>query len=225
MTSGSEDPRPGGERDGDRRRERGTRSRRIVTRHAVDIASLDGLDGVSFGRLADDLELSKAGIQTLFRTKEALQLATVATAGEVFAEAVVAPAGAAPAGAPRLRALIDRWIDYAARPLFPGGCFWGANLPVFDSRPGPIRDALRRQHRGWLHTLARDFELAAAGRGLGAGDTELVVFQIDAVLNAANIALRFGEPSSVEKVRRVVDGLLDPGHSPTGRAGSDRSPR
>ncbi|MEV0362706.1 TetR/AcrR family transcriptional regulator [Nocardia fusca] len=225
MTTGSVEPGSGGERDGDRRRERGTRSRRIVTRHAVDIASLDGLDGLSFGRLADDLEISKAGIQTLFRTKEALQLATVATAGEVFAEAVVAPVGAAPAGAPRLRALIDRWIDYAARPLFPGGCFWGANLPVFDSRPGPIRDALRRQHRGWLHTLARDFELARAARGLGAGDTDLAVFQIDAVLNAANIALRFDEPSSVEKVHRVVDGLLDPGHSPTGRAGAGGSPR
>ncbi|MGV9636761.1 TetR/AcrR family transcriptional regulator [Nocardia rhamnosiphila] len=225
MTTGSEDPRPGGARDGDRRRARGTRSRRIITRHAVDIASLDGLDGLSFGRLAEDLELSKAGIQTLFRTKETLQLATVATAGEAFAEAVVAPAGAAPAGAPRVRALIDRWIDYAARPLFPGGCFWGANLPVFDSRPGPIRDALRRQHHGWLHTLARDFELAATARGLGAGDTDLVVFQIDAVLNAANIALRFGEPNSVEKVHRVVDGLLGPGHAPAGRAGTGHSPR
>ncbi|MGW6333030.1 TetR family transcriptional regulator C-terminal domain-containing protein [Nocardia rhamnosiphila] len=218
MTTGSRQPRPGGGGEGDRRRERGTRSRRIVTRHAVDIASLDGLDGLSFGRLADDLELSKAGIQTLFRTKEALQLATVAAAGAVFAEAVVAPAGAAPAGAPRFRALIDRWIDYAAQPLFPGGCFWGANLPVFDSRPGPVRDALRHQHRGWLHTLARDFELAGAARGLGAGDTDLAVFQIDAVLNAANIALRFGEPNCVEKVHRVVEALLDPGHSATSRS-------
>lgn len=222
MTGGSADPRSGGERDGDRRRERGTRSRRIVTRRAVDIASLDGLDGLSFGRLADDLELSKAGIQTLFRTKEALQLATVATAGEVFAEAVVVPAGAVSAGAPRLRALIDRWIDYAAQPLFPGGCFWGANLPVFDSRPGPVRDALRQQRRGWLHTLAREFDLAAARRGRGTGDTDLAVFQIDAVLNAANIALRLEEPSSVEKVHRVIDDLLGPGHSP---AGTDSSPR
>ncbi|MEU4841295.1 TetR/AcrR family transcriptional regulator [Nocardia testacea] len=222
MTAGSARP-PGGAGGGDRRRERGTRSRRIVTRHAVDIASLDGLDGLSFGRLADELELSKAGIQTLFRTKEALQLATVATAGEVFAAAVIAPAGAVPEGAPRLRALIDRWIDYAARPLFPGGCFWGANRPVFDSRPGPIRDALLRQHRGWLHTLAREFDRTTAARNHGG--TELAVFQIDAVLNAANIALRFGESDSVAKVHRVVEGLLDPGHSPVDGAGTGDSPR
>ncbi|MET8798769.1 hypothetical protein ABZV91_20450 [Nocardia sp. NPDC004568] len=121
-----------------------------------------------------------------------------------------------------MRALIDRWIDYAAQPPFPGGCFWGANLPVFDSRPGPIRDALRRGHGAWLRTLAREFELAG---GRGADDTELAVFQIDAVLNAANIALRFGEPDSVAKVHRVVDGLLDSGHSPTDGAGTGVSSR
>ncbi|MGW1739328.1 TetR/AcrR family transcriptional regulator [Nocardia sp. NPDC001965] len=197
------------ERSGDRRRERGSRSRRLITRHAVDIASLDGLDGLSFGRLAEDLEISKAGIQTLFRTKEALQLATVVAAGEAFTTAVIAPAGSAAAGEPRLRALITRWIDYAAQPLFPGGCFWGANLPVFDSRPGPVRDALRRQHRDWLDTLAREFE-PTGGRGPGTGDADLAAFQIDAVLNAANIALRFGETDSVTRVHRVVDGLLDP---------------
>ncbi|MGW5384359.1 TetR/AcrR family transcriptional regulator [Nocardia sp. NPDC003963] len=210
MTSGRDIPRPDCEQGGDRRRERGVRSRRLITRHAVDIASLDSLEGLSFGRLADDLEISKAGIQTLFRTKEALQLATVTTAGEAFADAVVTPSGAAPEGTARLRALIDRWIDYAARPLFPGGCFWGANLPVYDSRPGAVRDALRRQRHGWLELLAREFALAT-GRGPRSAATDLAVFQLDAVLNAANIALRFGEPDSVVKVHRVVDGLLDPG--------------
>ncbi|WP_433492353.1 TetR family transcriptional regulator C-terminal domain-containing protein [Nocardia grenadensis] len=151
----------------------------------------------------------------LFRTKEAQQLATVATAGEVFAEAVVAPA-VPHRRVPRLRALIDRWIDDAAQPLFPGGCFWGANLPIFDGRPGPVRDTLRQQRRGWLHTLAREFEIVAATRRRGSGDTDLAVFQIDAVLNAATIALRLDEPNSVEKLHRVVDGLLGPGHSPAG---------
>ncbi|WP_280498842.1 TetR/AcrR family transcriptional regulator, partial [Nocardia cyriacigeorgica] len=144
----------------DLRLQRGARSRRAVTRRAVDIASQDGLDVLSFGRLAGDLGMSKAGIQTLFRTKEALQLATVEAAQEAFAEAVVRPAEDAPAGAARIRALVDRWIDYAAQPLFAGGCFWGANLPIFDSRPGPVRDALSAQQRAWHTTLATQFELA-----------------------------------------------------------------
>ncbi|WP_328392805.1 TetR/AcrR family transcriptional regulator [Nocardia sp. NBC_00416] len=200
--------RAGTAQSGDRRRERGTRSRRIISRHAVDIASLDGLDGLSFGRLADDLDISKAGIQTLFRTKEALQLATVEAAGEAFAEAVVAPVRSVPEGAPRIRALVEQWIAYAAQPLFPGGCFWGANLPEFDSRPGPVRDALQRQRDVWLGTLTRQFERAAADRRFDDDEIDLAVFQIDAVLNAANIALRLGDSESTRKVHRVVDGLL-----------------
>ncbi|WP_406238773.1 hypothetical protein [Nocardia sp. NBC_01009] len=84
MTTEHDATQPDKDRTGDRRRQRGTRSRQFITRHAVDIASLDGLGGISFGRLADDLGISKPGIQTLFRTKESLQLATVETAREVF---------------------------------------------------------------------------------------------------------------------------------------------
>ncbi|MGW0180624.1 TetR/AcrR family transcriptional regulator [Nocardia sp. NPDC003345] len=194
----------------DRRRERGARSRRTITRHAVDIASRDGLAGISFGRLADELGISKAGIQTLFRTKEALQLATAETAGEVFAAAVVAPAWTVPEGVPRWEALLDSWIDYAATPLFPGGCFWGANRPEFDSHPGPIRDLLEHQHRAWLNTLTGRLEVIAADGRLRCEDAELAAFQIDAALNAANIALRLGDSGSVAQVRRIAGGLLRP---------------
>ncbi|MER6712531.1 MULTISPECIES: hypothetical protein [unclassified Streptomyces] len=43
-------------------------------------------------------------------------------------------------------------------------------------------------------------------------DVDLTVFQIDAVLNAANTALRLGESDAVAKVRRVVDGFSAPPH-------------
>ena len=112
---------------------RGLQSRRTIVRHAVDVASLDGLDGLSFGRLATDLGVSKGGIQTLFGTKENLQVAVAEAARGAFEEFVTRPALAQPPGAVRLSALADRWIAYAEEPLFPGGCFWAANLPVFDS--------------------------------------------------------------------------------------------
>ncbi|MBF6456427.1 TetR/AcrR family transcriptional regulator [Nocardia cyriacigeorgica] len=192
----------------DLRLQRGARSRRAVTRRAVDIASQDGLDVLSFGRLAGDLGMSKAGIQTLFRTKEALQLATVEAAQEAFAEAVVRPAEDAPAGAARIRALVDRWIDYAAQPLFAGGCFWGANLPIFDSRPGPVRDALSAQQRAWHTTLATQFELAVTAGEVADLDPAVAAFQVSAVLNAVNLALRLGEEDSVSMARQVIDGLL-----------------
>ncbi|MEV4110353.1 TetR/AcrR family transcriptional regulator [Nonomuraea sp. NPDC049695] len=192
----------------DQRLARGARTRRTITRHAVDVASMEGLNGLSLGRLATDLGLSKSGVATLFRTKEQLQLATVETAREAFLEAVVRPASDTPPGAARLRELTERWISYAEQPLFPGGCFWAANLPEFDSRTGPLRDALRRQHRSWLGLLADQVRHAADAGEIAGLDADLAAFQIDAVLTAANLAMRLGEPRAGEKVRRVIEGLL-----------------
>ncbi|MFI0355945.1 TetR/AcrR family transcriptional regulator [Actinomadura sp. 9N407] len=194
----------------DRRLLRGARTRRAVARHAVDVASLEGLAGLSLGRLATDLGLSKSGIQTLFGTKENLQLAAVESAREQFAEAVIGPAEAAPRGAARLRALTERWIDYAEAPLFPGGCFWSANLADFDSRPGQVRDLLFRHHQDWLGLIAGELRQAADAGEIADLDADLTAFQIDAVLTAANTALRLGDTSAVDKVRRVVDGFLTP---------------
>jgi len=170
----------------DRRRLRGARSRQLIARHAVDIASVEGLGGLTLGRLATDLGLSKSGVQALFATKEGLQLATVAAAREAFVDAVVRPARAAPAGARRLRALVDHWIEYAQTPLFPGGCFWAANLPDFDSRPGPVRDELVRQRQDWLDLLAGELRAAA------------------------NLSLRLGESAAPDLVRLAINRLLAP---------------
>lgn len=189
---------------------RGAKARRAITYHAVDIASLEGLTGLSLGRLATDLGLSKSGIQTLFRTKENLQLGTVECARERFTEAVIAPTVDAPRGAARLRALTRHWITYAATPLFAGGCFWAANLPDFDSRPGPVRDALIRQHRDWLALLRGELRHAVDADEVADLDTDLTAFQIDAVLTATNTALRLGDTRSATRARRIVDGLLSP---------------
>jgi AcrR family transcriptional regulator len=190
---------------------RGERARRMIARHAVDVASLEGLEGLSLGRLAGDLGLSKSGIQALFGARENLQLAAVASAHEQFTEAVVRPARAVPHGAERLRALVEHWIVYATTPLFAGGCFWAANLAGFDSRPGRVRDVLFRQHQDWIALLAVELRHAVDAGEIADLDVELAAFQIDAVLLAANTRLRLGDTEVVDKVRRVVDGLLRPG--------------
>ncbi|MFE3258071.1 TetR/AcrR family transcriptional regulator [Nocardia sp. NPDC059091] len=192
----------------DKRLLRGSRTRKVVLGRAVDIASLDSLEGLSFGRLATDTGLSKAGIQTLFRTKEALQLATIDYFRTVFIDTVTRPARAKPRGAERLRALIELWIDYAAGPCFEGGCFQSANLAEFDSRPGPVRDALVANQQDWLDLLAGELSYACDHGEIAALDADLAAFQIDAVLAAANTALRLGDDSAVSKVRRTVEGFL-----------------
>lgn len=194
----------------DRRLLRGARARRTIARHAVDVASLEGLNGLSLGRLATDLQVSKSGIQTLFGTKEKLQLAAIASAAEQFADAVVRPAQAAPRGAARLRALMERWIVYAETPLFAGGCFWAANLAEFDGRPGQVRDALFRHHQDWLALIADELRHAADAGEIADVDADLAAFQIGAVLIAANTALRLGDSGAIHKIRRVVEGFLSP---------------
>ncbi|WP_406282512.1 TetR/AcrR family transcriptional regulator [Streptomyces sp. NBC_00209] len=200
-----------GEREtSDRRLLRGAQSRRVILRHAVDVASLEGLDGLSFGRLAGDLNVSKSGVQTLFATKENLQVATAECAREVFNDAVVRPTLSVPEGAVRLRALIESWIAYATTPLFPGGCFWAANQAAFDGRPGRVHDALFDGQRSWRDLLADELRHAVEAAEIAELDAGLAAFQLDAVLLAVNTALRCGREDAVAKVRRVTEGLLQP---------------
>ncbi|MEV4253761.1 TetR/AcrR family transcriptional regulator [Spirillospora sp. NPDC049652] len=189
---------------------RGARSRRAITRHAVDVASAEGLNGLSLGRLATDLELSKSGIQTLFRTKENLHLATVEAARDLFLGAVVEPARSVAPGTARLHALVENWITYAEEPLFTGGCFWSANLPDFDSRPGPVRDALAGQRQDWLSAIAAELRHAVDAHEIAAVDPDLTAFQIDAILNTTNIALRLDDKEAPTKARRAIEALLPP---------------
>lgn len=194
----------------DKRLLRGARTRAAVLRYAVDLASLDGLDQVSFGQLAADTGLSKSGIQTLFGSKEALQLAVIGYARQLFRAAVIAPAQSAPPGVGRLRALLGRWRDYATAPLFAGGCFWVANRAYFDSKPGPVRDELLRDQRAWIEAIAGELACAVAAGEIADLDVTLAAFEIDALLSAANTALRLGDDEAMDKVCRIVDGMLAP---------------
>jgi AcrR family transcriptional regulator len=194
----------------DGRRLRGERSRRAVLRHAVDMASVHGLAGLSYGELATGVGVSKSGVQTLFPSKETLQLAVVDCAGDVFAEAVVRPTRDVPGGTLRLNALIERWIAYAATPLLPGGCFWAANLADLDGRPGPVRDALFGQQRAWRGLLAAQVRHAVEAGEIAPVDADVTAFQIDAVLIAVNHALRLGDPVALDRLRAIVAGILAP---------------
>ena len=204
--------------DGDGRRIRGDRTRRRVSRRAAELASVDGLSRLSLGQLATDLEISKSGVATLYGTKEGLQLAAIAAAREIFIEHVVAPTAKLHPGLPRLRALIAAWLDYAAEPVFPGGCFMVATAAEFDSHPGPIRDALAQLRRDWLALLVRDIEHAQAGGRLVELPAELLAFEIDALMAAANTSGNLlNDPGAFATARRIIDRRL--------ASGSKRSPR
>ena len=134
------------------------------TAELVDLASVEGLDGVTIGRLAEELSISKSGLFAHFGSKEALQLATIRAARAIFSQTVVVPALSKPAGMARLRSLVDGWIDYSRGREFPGGCFFSRATHEYASRPGAVRDALAEVDEEWLRLLAATIEEA---RGAG----------------------------------------------------------
>lgn len=129
------------------------------------MASIDGLDGLTVGRLASELGMSKAGVIGHFGSKVALQLATIEYAGGVFLATVWAPVEHLEPGLPRLAGVCDSWMSYEAGPTFPGGCLLAASSFEFDSRPGPVHDTLAAMLKGWHDRLAAD-----AATAIEAGD-------------------------------------------------------
>lgn len=133
---------------------KGEQTREAILEHALGLATRVGLEGLTIGRLADDLKMSKSGLFAHFRSKEALQIEVLRTAGARMVEHIVKPALAAPRGEPRMRALFERWLAWEQSPALPGGCPFVAASFELDDRPGPVRDFVVQSQRDWADTLA-----------------------------------------------------------------------
>src|ERR1700720_4416144 len=142
------------------RRAKANRTRAEILSVAVDIASAEGLEGLSIGRLGAELRMSRTGIFAHFGSKEQLQLATVGAAKQSFLEQVVKPGLATPRGLPRLRVILESWLGYVERIVFRGGCFFAAASAEFDSRPGKVRDEIALLTRAWLMALQAEVAFA-----------------------------------------------------------------
>jgi AcrR family transcriptional regulator len=141
---------------------KGEQTREAILTHALGLATRIGLEGLSIGRLADDLRMSKSGLFAHFRSKEALQLEILKTAGARMIESVVRPALAAPRGEPRVRALFEGWLAWEQSPSLPGGCPFMAASFELDDRPGPVRDFVVQNLRDWMDTLAGAARIAVS---------------------------------------------------------------
>jgi AcrR family transcriptional regulator len=172
----------------DRRRARGDASRRIILESATDLASVEGLDGLTIGRLAESSGMSKSSIATLFGGKGGLQLAAIDAAAEIFREAVVEPAREQPRGVWRLTMLLRGALDYSQRRVFTGGCFFAATAADMDSKPGPVRDAVRTWLRDWYGYLEAQVGHAADAGEIraDAATVRRLAFELIALDNEAN---------------------------------------
>jgi AcrR family transcriptional regulator len=182
---------------------KGAETRAAILDRAVDIASAEGLGGLTIGRLATELEMSKSGLFAHFGSKQELQLATVDAAGRRFADAVIAPAADAPGGAPRLRALADAYIAHLSGDPYSGGCFWGSTSAEYDDRPGPVRDAIAAAIDSWLGGLERQAQIA------GVEQPDRFAFELYAIVMGANSRYRLsGDRRVFDYARDAIERLM-----------------
>jgi AcrR family transcriptional regulator len=185
-------------------------TRQKILSSAANMASVEGLEGLTLGRLAAALGMSKAGVIGQFGNKLELQLATLDFAAEVFRREVWRPAEHVSAGMPRLLAICDSWIDYARRPAFPGGCFIAAASFEFDSRPGPVRNSLATYMRRWRAQLAEDAAIAVAAGDLPKGtNVEQIGFGLEALAASVTPSRQiYGDERAAEYAKMSMLSLL-----------------
>lgn len=205
---------------------KGQRTRNSILEVAAALATEEGLDPLSIGRLAEATGMSKSGLFAHFGSKEELQLATVDHAGALFVAEVIDPARSAPKGLARIWALCDHMIGYAQRQVFPGGCFFAATSFEFNNRPGPVRDRIEEMIRSWLSYLEHAVEQAQEAGEL---DSKLsareIAFQLDAFAQASNAQYQlFRDPQVFDHARRAIQERLET-LRPDSRISTPRSAR
>ena len=193
-----------------KRRSDGERSRNAILREAAQLATVEGITGLSIGRLADAVGMSKSGLFAHFGSKEELQLATIETASSLFTETVIEPALEAPTGLEQLRQLADGFLQHVQGGIYPGGCFFASVAAEMDTHPGPVRDLAVQVIEEWYGQLRAAVVVAQAEGDIDpAEDADQLTFELDSYLLMANAQFVITqEPGPMERGRRAIDRRL-----------------
>ncbi len=193
-----------------RRRSDGERSRNAILREAGQLATVEGITGLSIGRLAEAVGMSKSGLFAHFGSKQDLQIATIEAARQVFTAQVIDPSLAAGTGIERVRRLVENFLQYVEGGLYPGGCFFASVAAEMAMRPGPVRDDAVRvldEFAGHLEEAVRQAQ--AEGAIDSAEDAEQLAFELDAYLSLANAQFALSQrPAPLERARGAVEARI-----------------
>jgi AcrR family transcriptional regulator len=197
----------------------GERTRGAILRTAVSLATVEGLEGLSIGHLAAAIGMSKSGLYAHFGSKQELQLATVEEAERIFAEEIVQPALAAPAGLAQLAVVCEAYFGYLERRVFPGGCFFAVTTLEMGTRPGPVKERVAAIQSGFVALLRGFVATALEQHELPAReDPDRLAFELHAILLAADAKFVLqDDPAVLDLARQVVHQRLGLGTS--GNAG------
>jgi AcrR family transcriptional regulator len=181
-------------------------SRASAVEAAVDLASIEGLEGLTIGRLAGELSMSKSGLIGRFGDKEALQRAVLAAAVRRFTDAVWRPAARSAPGLPRLEAIVEAWIGHLGGDVFPGGCFVTTASVEYDARPGALHDDVAAAVGRWLGVLEAEAARAREDGDLPADrDPADVAFELHSLASGGSVAGRLtGDAGALDRTRAAM---------------------
>lgn len=189
---------------------KGEQTRQAILGRSAQLASRNGLAGLTIGSLADELSLSKSGLFAHFQSKEALQVQTLEFAARLFVDHVVRPALQAPRGEPRVRALFEGWLEWARADVLEGGCLFVAAATELDDQEGPVRDHVVRQQTQWLDLVANVVRTGVSEGHFRAGlDPLQFAHDLYGVMLAFHHARRLlRDPRAEARARRGFEALV-----------------
>lgn len=194
-----------------RRRSDGERTHTAILDAATRLASVEGVHGLTIGRLAESLGVSKSGLYAHFGSKEQLQLETIEAAKAIFEEEVMRQAARASPGLPQLEAILEGFFSYVERGVFPGGCFFAGLLAEVDARDGAVHDVAADWERESLEGMAGPvLDAQRSGDVAPDVDPRQVAFELYACMELANYHfVLFRDPEVLDRGRRAARGIVD----------------
>ena len=201
------------------RRSDGEQTHASILAAAVRLASVEGLSGLSVGRLAENVGVSKSGLYAHFGSKQQLQLDIIQAARVIFEREVIEPALAVTEGRPRLEALCESYLAYIENWVFPGGCFFAGMLAEFDAQTGPPHQAITEDQRDWTDLLESQVVQAQTNGELDhAADPAQLAFELTAAIQLANYYfVLFRDPDVLERARAAIRTAVSRASRPEGR--------
>ena len=189
---------------------KGEQTRAAILDVALELASRNGLEGLTIGLLADRMSMSKSGVFAHFGSREDLQLEVVKLYHHRFEQEVFYPSIKEARGLPRLVAMYTRWVKRVSVEI-ASGCIYISGAVEYDDREGPIREELVSMVRAWQGALLRSVrqavEIGHLRRDL---EPEQLVFEMHGLILALHHDARFlRNPGAVERARAAFERLVE----------------
>jgi AcrR family transcriptional regulator len=206
QTAQTEQIRPQSAESASRKRtKQGEQTRQLILQAAVQMASREGLESLSIGKLATELNMSKSGLFAHFKSKEDLQISTITEACNIFNEEVLYPALAVEKGVKRLWKLCKGWLRYGDKAASHGGIFFTNVASEYDGRTGAVRDVVVKTMRDWLLCMERLLQQAQeTGELRKDTDVQQLAFEFNALFFGASLAFQLSMDPTIGKRMKVA---------------------